>query len=625
MTRSLARRSRYFLIFTLSIISILLPGSARRAFALKFGPVTINSIPLYETHEETRRGYAGYLYQVKNTSKEDHRVRIEWPDSDLRAFRGHCLKNTTRSVKIGAGQTAHVWLYQPAIQAWGGGATVYVDGRRQKDRLRVEEGHTALSDHETVMLAAASLHGGYSSPSYSSSPGGMSPYSPSMAMPAGASSYSFSNNTAVILASRGLSGEFRDDLAKALKDCHIVRSAQQPRQWPTNWVVYSRFDGVVISRSEYAELSPEAQGALADYLSVGGAVWVRPDDGGSTATGSLSTLTDAVGFGELITGRRSESQFESAVRVRTYHASDWSDPEQAADRLPVTKKRRAPVWAFLTFLVVYAVGIGPVLQIVLRRMRRRLWMVWILPASALVLCLFAFIWSYVSEGFYGAANIRSVAILNQKTGRASSIGWAGFYSPLTDGGGLTFSASTVLQPQWQNLDYSEESRSVSIDWTNGQHLTDGWLLAKTPLHFRFWKVEPRREKVALRLDSSGTATATNALGADIETIRVHFPDDSWWSAERIPAGATVKLKRINPPGIEKRNRSSFFTLIEGYSAGSGTGSMLENAVDCKPGMYVAQVDGHPFVNTAITNPAVDKGETLVIGQFEVEKTADSKK
>ena len=253
-----------------------------------------------------------------------------------------------------------------------------------------------------------------------------------------------------------------------------------------------------------------------------------------------------------------------------------------------------------------------------------LWMIWILPASALLLCVLAFGWSYVSEGFHGTAHIRSVAMLNQKTGRVSSVGWAGFYSPLTDSGGLTFSSSMVLQPQWLNPHYDEESRSLAIDWTSGQHLTDGWLLAKTPLHFRFWKVEPRREKIALRLDASGNATATNALGADVVSIRAQLPDGSWWSAERIKAGATVPLKQIDPPATAKNAHVRLPDLIEGYSCRTASGQDLENAIDFKPGMYIATVEGHPFVNTAITNPVVDKGETLVIGVFELETAAKPK-
>ncbi len=696
-----SRRANLWAFFT--VAAVLCPfgplGEASPGRGDEFGPLSISQIPLYETHDATRRGYAGCLFQVKNRSKDPHLVRIEYPSGLPIGLGGKYLVENGRSVQVGPEQTAHVWLYQPPVATFGGQAAVFVDGKRHKNSLSVDESHAALDNeaygHGSMIYAPYPT--GYPTPApppYSEVeaaveseevpepeerdgsnsddgssvsensnpeekaeaaltemvdedaipegirtravvPGGMPPgmgyrASPGMGMGMSGMAFPFTNATAVVLASRQLSGDFRDRLTVRVGDCHVVRSVQPPNQWPTNWVVYSRFDGVVISRGEFEALSPEAKEAMADYLSVGGVVWVRPNTAppnpeGDGKESTIEPLSSATGFGTLLLGYNQESSFRDAVYRRVAHGNQWTTQERAASRMPVTKRKNAPVWGFLTFLVFYAVSIGPVLQFLLHRIRRRIWMVWILPASAAFLGGGVFAWSYLSEGFHGLADIRTVTLLNQNTQRASTFGWAGFYSPLTDADGLTFSAATVVQPQWLSERYDEEPRSVSIDWTNGQQLTGGWLLAKTPIHFRLWKVEPRREKIAIRLDDSGEVTATNALGAEVLELSVCLHDGSVRTARRIPAGATVPLAEgSKTPSGAPTVGAELIYQIDAYAPDSGGLKRFASTIAPRPGTYIALVGGHPFVNTAITNPASDRGETLVIGQFEPETRAGAK-
>ena len=72
------------------------------AQAEKYGSVTVNHIPLYETHEATRRGYAGYLFQIQNAGETERRVRIEWPSSSSHArSNDDYLFRNERTVKVG--------------------------------------------------------------------------------------------------------------------------------------------------------------------------------------------------------------------------------------------------------------------------------------------------------------------------------------------------------------------------------------------------------------------------------------------------------------------------------------------------------------------------------------------
>ena len=323
----------------------------------------------------------------------------------------------------------------------------------------------------------------------------------------------------------------------------------------------------------------------------------------------------------LLTGQRDGRVFKKHMIKWIQCANQCQEASQAAKTLPAIDRSATPVRLFLVLLIFYALLIGPALQVVLKIKRRRIWMLWIIPVASLVLCVVVFVGSYLAEGFDGFANFRNITVLDQKNGRASTVGWASFYSPLTDGAGLKFSTATILQPQWQTQGWGNnvDTHYVSIDWTAGQHFTSGWLLAKTPISFRLWKAEARREKLVVRKDEQGNFTVTNALGADAEGLKLCMLDGTWYAAEKILAGKTSTLNKIATPTLgnlpdikEYCSQASNWTLNDHEHA-------ERMRVNLEPGTYQVMVHGHPFVNTAITNPAQDQGKTLVLGRFEVEE------
>ena len=82
-------------------------------------------------------------------------------------------------------------------------------------------------------------------------------------------------------------------------------------------------------------------------------------------------------------------------------------------------------------VLLFAVGIGPANLWLLSRFKRRIWLWWNVPAISLLTCLAVFGYSVFSEGWRGHGKTASMTVLDQRTHRATTFGYASYYCPLT--------------------------------------------------------------------------------------------------------------------------------------------------------------------------------------------------
>ncbi|HQR33301.1 MAG TPA: hypothetical protein PLK30_11210, partial [Blastocatellia bacterium] len=187
----------------------------------------------------------------------------------------------------------------------------------------------------------------------------------------------------------------------------------------------------------------------------------------------------------------------------------------------------------------------------------------------------------------------------------------GFYSPITPSDGLHFGYDTELIPQLPaDSMYRRRAPDRTLDWTNDQHLTAGWVTARVPAFFKLRKSEARRERLNIRQSGDDT-TLVNGLGAEIEKL--------WWadasgkihSAENIAAGAQASLKATE---LKASARSS--KLRETYG---GDWLTEFNAFSNKPqevlmpNTYLAVLKGAPFVEEGLKNVKTRSARNLVYG------------
>ena len=568
------------------LIGALFLVSAAAGATQRSGDVGVTATPMVSC--ETKHGYREYRFTVRNYSTtQPHVVTVFLPhDVD---DNGSPLSRISRSVAVGPGAAANVSLLQCSLGIEGNGAGFRTREERMTDRTYVE-----VNVRE---------HGSW----YYTNPDEFKP---------------------VIFVSRGVAAA--PNLGSP-DDVTVGRAEQPVSQWSSDWLAYSGFDGVIVAGGEMATMPPHVRLALMRYVECGGTLMVIGDWEPPASWRRVETLPTGAAVHDALFGRCIVGASGSAGDVSAFMASaqETLDPwRHTADVLaahkafPVTESLSVPVRGMMGLMLAFVVLIGPVNLLILRRMRRRVWLFWTAPAFSLLTCGLVFGYSILSEGLQGRYRTLSLTVLDETTGRATSIGWTASYSPLTPGEGFHFSCQTELTPQVAQPYYavfgrrSEASQARTMDWTEDQHLASGWVSARVPAHFALRKSENRRERLTVRAGVDGRLSIVNGLGAPIVKLFLADRDGRWYSAERIPAGAAAEVRAEPVPTPDPAAKGRRRSLRDLYGANWVTGipALHQRPEDyLRPGTYLAVLEGNPFVEAALAGARPTKCETVVFG------------
>jgi len=590
----LGRRSCALAAFLLCAGQVLGPAAFG---ATRFGDISVTAQS--PPPDAGAHGYLEYRITVTNHSADrSHDVALLFPKDSY--AHGDCIRRITRSVKVGPASTARVSLLQPALLASGEGLAVSIDGKTQR---------------ETVYVSASAGRGGYARPGLGR------------------------GRRLLILVSRGAGHDFEAAALNSLKNAQwferrfpdgieFAQSESAPEDWSTNWLGYSCYDGVVLGGDELRDAPAPVRSALWQYVECGGTLLVLgttqvPEAWRDRRTmgGGLASCT--VGFGQCLVGGDTDydlwkrAQWETCVVAWSATLSPFEETrsvDEANDEFPVVKALRTPVRGLLVLMLVFVLTIGPLNLWILSRKRRRIWLLWTVPAISLLTCGAVTLYAAIAEGWRGRIRTAALTILDQRAHRATTIGWTAFYCPVTPGGGLHFDYETELTPQTGESWYygGGSGRARDMDWTHEQHLASGWLTARVPAHFMVRKSETRRERLAVRRAEDGSLRVVNGLGAEIREL--WFADEAGrlYTARNVPAGAHVVLK----PAGQPRSTGDAASLREAFRLDwlTSIGRLRD-----RPGeflmatCYIAVLDAAPFVEQGLHRARSWDAESVVYG------------
>ena len=568
-------RAALLLATALALAAVASPA---RAEAIRFGDIAVTSLPVPSC--DSLHGYVEYRFAVENRSvTQPHEVRIALPEGGGRE--GAALSEISRAVVVAPGATVTVSVPQCGLSMQGDGAAVSIDGRRQRETLRV-----GIENH------------------------GCGRY---MSRPA--------NTLCVILASRGVPFP-----APGEKDpFNLARAEQDVREWSAEWLAYSRFDGIIIASDEMERMPPPVRLAIIRYVECGGTLqvvgdWKPPPEWGATDPSSAAARAFGLGFGVCVVNTQTGYTASDPSRLLSV-ANDTAAPlrnvrsvEDANREFPVVEDIRLPVRGMLVLMLAFVIVIGPVNLFILSRLNKRIWLLVTVPLIALLTGGLMFGYSIVSEGFEGHCRTATLTLLDETTGRATSLGWAAYYSPLATREGLHFSYQTELNPQISaDRGYSYRASEATsgnrtVDWTEDQHLASGWLAARVPVHFTFRKSEVRRERLAVHTGAGGKITVVNGLGVPIKQLTLADREGRFHEAENIPAGAEVALE---PLDIKAGATENLRNLYKGVWLPIISDRARTQRTCSKPLTYIAVLDGSPFTDNAMP-AAREQGSIAVV-------------
>jgi hypothetical protein len=403
----------------------------------------------------------------------------------------------------------------------------------------------------------------------------------------------------------------------------------EPEMWSTNWLAYTRYDGIIVKAAELNAMPAGIQTALWQYVETGGALLVlgRADLRGlsilmETKKEPPGWLTVRAGFG--VCRLSPDDNYDAWGRKHfDFLMSDWRNTAavwsanrrstvEANQEFPVIDDLGIPVKGLFLLMFVFTLGIGPINILVLAKLKRRIWLLWTTPVLSLFTCLTVFGYMLISEGLSGQLRSETLTLLDETTHRATTIGWTGVYSPLTPSDGLHFSRETEVVPQRYYEDRDGGARSCTIDWSQDQHFISGWVEARVPAHFKVRKSELRRERVSLQREQDGRWSMVNGLGKDIRRFWYADAKGQIHSADNIGPGARAMLALT-----EKESLAPTANVKDVFPFTSWTTKITDLTEHpqryLRLGLYLAEVDDSPFLEVALPSARTRKLHALIVG------------
>jgi hypothetical protein len=406
-----------------------------------------------------------------------------------------------------------------------------------------------------------------------------------------------------------------------------------PTSWTSSWLGLSRYDGVVLTGDDLRGMPAAAQMALWQYVECGGALLVLGQaavpEAWRRAESNVGGLAQyRAGFGTCLVSTDADYDrwppglWTEVLTSWDQTASPWRKQRsqiEANTDFPVTKDLGVPTVGLYLLMILFTIIIGPVNVMLLSRRRRRIWLLWTVPAISLTTCMAVMGYMILAEGWRGQLATETFTILDQGSHCASTIGWTAFYSPLTPSGGLHFSPDTELTLQCApEGGYRGRSRSstvaCSMDWTADQHLSHGWVTARVPTHFMVRKSSLQRERVTVTREKDGTVAVVNGLGAAITSFLYADEKGQLYSAEgTVPAGGRAVLKAQNRKVDKADAAQSWRILYRDDWIASFRRSRSSEAALLLPRTYLAELEGAPFLEEGLPRTGKQECRSRVLG------------
>ncbi len=437
--------------------------------------------------------------------------------------------------------------------------------------------------------------------------------------------------------SEGLTRDFKARLTppnRRTDDYEIQIRGVQPLQLPAKWQSLMGVDFIVVDTSSWQQLDSNQQTALERYVSMGGILLLHDISGSARSeirrrfpngTASQDATIWHLGAGFLATwkGDFLESSDEEPWR-RLFRSLENAGVTAPSARSRFGKFGKAPFLApipgfgtvdasrFAMVILLFAIVVGPINFFVLNRKNRRTWALWTIPCISGIAFLGLVGYSLVSEGIDTKVIPRSMTFLDQETQVASSFDRLAYYANLAPGR-LRFDANVAIAEAKRPFDpyrYRRVRRAdLSIDWSDGLTLNEGWLPVRTPTQIFASHQEPFRQRVDFRVEADGKVSIYNGFDNDIEAILYRDTQNKTWLAENVKAGQTGLAS------VVKTKPTTFvYARISEALLTTWPRSRLSRVNTLRPGSYLAITDGSINPCYGGEGFTIMKGVALVYGR-----------
>ncbi len=216
--------------------------------------------------------------------------------------------------------------------------------------------------------------------------------------------------------------------------------------------------------------------------------------------------------------------------------SDWLIPGVGA----------APITLFRVLLTLFVLVIGPLNYWLLSVYGRLHLLVITVPALAALFTVGLLTYAVVADGLGARVRVRSLTVLDQGRGEATTWARLSYYAGLSPRGGLVFPEATACYPigaGWNDAMFGRSAvEEREVDASPGvQRLSRGWLPARTPTQMLAITSGQAEQQIRFQRAPQGLRAA-NGLGFDLQLLVARDPAGEYWMAENCADGETATLE-----------------------------------------------------------------------------------
>ena len=270
----------------------------------------------------------------------------------------------------------------------------------------------------------------------------------------------------------------------------------------------------------------------------------------------------------------------------------------------------APVLAFLVLITLFALVIGPINYLALRKTGRQFLMMITVPLGAGVVTTMLVCYAMVSDGLGVKVRTRSVIHLDQRTGQSTTWSRQNYYASLAPSRGLSYPEDAAAY----SIRYTPKPEGVSpyqrTEWSNGeQKLRSGFMSSRDWCQLLVIRDRKTSAGLVISKGTDGSPKVVNQLGTVVKSLAlidtdglIYISDTPTNPDDQIPLQAAslaetkeflvkisgdnmtglnrAALRRANRMNSSSRNRRRWFriSIDRGAQDARSSTSLMERAI-----------------------------------------------
>jgi hypothetical protein len=376
-------------------------------------------------------------------------------------------------------------------------------------------------------------------------------------------------------------------------------------------VAWVRTGGDLLVLGEYARDSALA----APFL----AAWMEPRFETKSAAGSayrcgLGRLFVGDGPGDLEYG----PYVDWAREMLDAHASltPSNGPWRGAPSLPsIPGLVRLPYRAFAALLILFALVIGPVNFLAVRKRKNPVLLLLTIPAIALLTTVALLAYGILYQGIEVKSASNSVAVLDQREHRSACVEARQFFAGLAPAAGLALGPGTIVHAVPPDGSYGGSRKRFEVELEQGTLLRGDYLPSRKSTDQVLTVERAERARLDVRRSSEGLH-ADNNLGVSVSSLIVRDPEGTFYLLEGpLGPGASAELRSPDALALSAAlDDSRGDTLALTPLALSSTDAV-------PPGCYLAHLERSPFRDDCGIETNELAGTHVVLGVLPLEPEA----